>query len=700
MALIGTLRNKMGAGVVIFVFVAIALFIVNDLFSSKSALFGKNEVGEIAGHAVSLEEYQQMVREQETTWQLSYGREASERDKPLLQQQAWELLILRYAIQKQFDKVGVEVTGDEVWDMIQGKNVDANVKQAFTNQQTGQFEKDRVVAYLNQIKSMPAGSEPIVRWEMFQKNLKPGRERIKYENLIIKTNYVTTAEAEREYHNQTDVAEVKYLYVPFYTVPDSLAKPTDEQLKDYYNRNKEKYKTEFTRDLSYVSIPVIPSAQDTLEIKTEFDKVAAGFGTAEDDSTYAAVNTDGQNPYSRYTMATLPESVSNGSIEVGKVVGPFLEGSNYKLVKVSKITADTVFAAKASHILIKWDNETEEAKKVAKEKAKGILKDIKGGASFEENARQFGTDGTASRGGDLGWFSAGQMVKPFETAVFAAARPGLLGDVVETQFGYHIIDVTHTKTNAAYYLSVIERSITPSDETTNEAYRKAETFAANLSGVTEFTERAKQQGLSVMEAKNIKTSDRRVGSLGESRQIVQWLFRDAKIGKVSEVVDLQDEYVISVMTGELEKGYKPFEAIKAEITPAVTNEVKGKQIIEKLSAQKGSLDEIAKAFGADANVYTSSDLKLNTSSLPTIGFDPQAVGLAFSLEAGKRSKPFASENGVVIFESGNKTIAPAIADYTQYKTTLEQGANSRSSFNIGSAIKENSDIEDERYKFY
>jgi len=54
----------------------------------------------------------------------------------------------------------------------------------------------------------------------------------------------------------------------------------------------------------------------------------------------------------------------------------------------------------------------------------------------------------------------------------------------------------------------------------------------------------------------------------------------------------------------------------------------------------------------------------------------------------------------VIFESGNKTIAPAIADYTQYKTTLEQGANSRSSFNIGSAIKENSDIEDERYKFF
>jgi peptidyl-prolyl cis-trans isomerase D len=699
MALIGTLRNKMGAGVIIFVFIAIASFILSDLLGSQSTLFNRNEVGEIAGHSISLEEYQQMVREQEASYYMNYNREATERDKPLLQQQAWELLILKYGIQKQFDKVGVEVTSEEVWDMIQGKNVDANVKQAFTNPETGQFDKDKVVSYINQLQAMPAGSEAILRWELFQKNLRPSRQRIKYENLIIKTNYITTAEAEREYHNQTDIAEAKYLYVPFYAIGDSSVTVSDDQLKDYYNKNKEKYKTEHTRDLSYVSIPVIASAEDSLEIKTEFDRVTADFAVTENDSTFAAGNTDGQSPYAKYTPATLPEFVSKDNLVEGKVVGPFLDGGNFKLVKISKIFKDTIYSAKASHILIKPTNPSEVAKKEAKEKAREILKEIKAGASFAAKALEHGTDGTASRGGDLGWFTSGQMVKPFESAVFAASKTGLLNDVVETDFGYHIIDVTGVKNNTAYYVAVIERNVTPSDRTIGQAYQSAESFANDLSGVEEFTKRAKEQGLTVQEAKNIATSARTIGNLGESRQIVRWLFSEASVGKVSGVVDLQDQYVVSVMTGELEKGYKPLNQVKTEITPAVRNEIKGKQIIEKLSTLKGSLEEMATAFGPDAKVYSSSDLKLNTDQL-TVGFEPQAVGLAFSLEPGKRSKAFSGENGVVIFESGNKTIAPAIADYSQYKTQLEQKSNTRSTYDIGTAIKENSGIEDERYKFF
>ena len=102
-----------------------------------------------------------------------------------------------------------------------------------------------------------------VRWEIFQRDLKPGRERIKYENLLIKSNYITTAEAEREYHMQTDVAEIKYLYVPFYAVSDSAVTVTEDDLKAYYNKNIERYKTEESRDMKYISIPVEPSSDDT-----------------------------------------------------------------------------------------------------------------------------------------------------------------------------------------------------------------------------------------------------------------------------------------------------------------------------------------------------------------------------------------------------------------------------------------------------
>ena len=702
MALIGTLRNKMGTWVVVFVFVAIAAFILGDLFSGNSSIlnWGRNSVGEIGGREISFEEFQSVIREREANYFLQFGREPGDREMPSIRQQAWDLLIARHAIQSEFAKVGVSVTEDEIWDMIQGKNVDESVRLAFTNQQTGQFDPNQVVTYLAEVKKMPPTSEQRIRWEMFQRDLKPSRERIKYENLLIKTSYITAAEAELEYHLQADVAEVKYAYVPYYAISDSAVTVTDDDLKAYYNKNVERYKTEASRDLKYVSFPVVASAEDSLEVKEDLARAVTEFKTTQEDSTYAAANSQGQNPYAKYTVGTLPAYLPVDSIRQGKVFGPILDAGVYKVVKVSKIFADTVSSARAKHILIRWTDTTAPSKLAAKEKAQGILKDIRGGADFGAKAREFGSDGTSARGGDLGWFSSGQMVKPFQDAVFGATRPGLVNEVVETEFGYHIIEVTNTKTNTAYQLAIVETEITPSDATINEAFRKAEAFASDLSGISDFEARAKQDGYNVQEAKNVLAGDRRIGTLGEARPLVQWLFREASTGKISQVFDLDDQNVVAVMTGEVDKGYKPFESVKAEITPAVRNELKGKVIIEKLKGATGTLEEVANSFGSDANVYSTSDLKLNSNSLPTVGFDPQAVGLAFSLESGKRSAPIAGENGVVVMELQNKTVAPSLSDYSAYKTQLEQGNYNRNTLGISEAIKENADIVDKRYKFY
>jgi peptidyl-prolyl cis-trans isomerase D len=292
------------------------------------------------------------------------------------------------------------------------------------------------------------------------------------------------------------------------------------------------------------------------------------------------------------------------------------------------------------------------------------------------------------------------MVKPFENAVFAATQPGLVNDVVETEFGYHIINVTEVKDNTYYMLAVIEREISPGDATINETLRRAELFAAELSGLKAFEERARQEGLLVQEASNIGVADRRVGNLGEARNIVIWLFRDAKEGKVSDAFEVDNQYVVAIMTGEVKRGYKPFELVKEEIRPIVTREKKGRLIEEKLRSLSGTLDEMAAAYGKDAAVYSTSSLKLNSNSLPYAGFDPVAVGKAFSLENGQRSTPIPGENGVVLFEMMAKTIAPALGDYTVYKNQLEQRWGQTSSFTIAEAIKEASAIDDRRYKFY
>src|SRR5690606_36682696 len=106
------------------------------------------------------------------------------------------------------------------------------------------------------------------------------------------------------------------------------------------------------------------------------------------------------------------------------------------------------------------------------------------------------------------------------------------------------------------------------------------------------------------------------------------------------------------------------------------------------------------AYGDDANVYSTSDLKLNSNSLPNVGFAPKAVGTAFGLDAGQTSAPILAENGVVIMKTNTITEAGEIADYSEYKSRLQQAADNRVSFEISSAIKEFADIKDTRYKFY
>lgn len=102
---------------------------------------------------------------------------------------------------------------------------------------------------------------------------------------------------------------------------------------------------------------------------------------------------------------------------------------------------------KASHILISTQDKngkplSEEKKKEAKEKAEKLLKQAKSGEEFSKLAKENSDDpGSAANGGDLGFFTKGQMVPEFEKAAFAL-KPGQISEIVETDFGYHIIKVT------------------------------------------------------------------------------------------------------------------------------------------------------------------------------------------------------------------------------------------------------------------
>jgi peptidyl-prolyl cis-trans isomerase D len=702
MALISKIREKTGLAVGIIAFGLILFLVGGDILGPNSVILGNNkaEVGEIAGQKIDHAEYIQQIEELKYNYTLNFNRNPSENEMIAIRQQAWDYLIVKKAFQKEFDELGLSVTEEELVDMVQGKNIHPDLVQAFTNPQTGEFDREQIVIYLQQINQMPPQQQ--AGWYMFESNLEPSRLRLKYDNLLVKTDYVTEVEAEQLYQQENGVAEIKYIYIPYYSLSDTTVTVTDSDLQEYLSENQKSYRNEDTRSLIYVSFPIIPSSDDSIFFKDEMDKLSKEFAEIDDDSIYARINTDGDSPYGTYTIAQLPARIRNelDNLSPGYVVGPYLQTGNYVINKVTDILEDTLYYARASHILIKPDTESSADKNKARQEAQGLLTQIRNGANFALLARDNSDDPSSSAGGDLGWFDENRMVKPFAEAVFSRTNEGLVPRVIETEFGYHIINVTGKKTNELFKIATIEREISASDITRDEAFRKADYFASLTANREEFDRNAATDSLTINEAENLKKDDRRISGLGDAREIIRWAFLDASIDEASTVFELDDQYVITVLTDMTEEGPADLEDVKIQLIPKVKNELKADYIIQKLNDLEGTLDEIAEQYGSDARVYEAFDIKLSSNSIPNIGFAPIAVGTIFSLNEGETSEPIIENDGIVIIQLNSLIESPEIADYTSYKNQLLQGRSNRTSYLTSEALKEYSDIVDERYRFF
>ncbi|HEX8529478.1 MAG TPA: peptidylprolyl isomerase, partial [Cytophagales bacterium] len=485
----------------------------------------------------------------------------------------------------------------------------------------------------------------------------------------------------------------------------STVKVTDEQLQTYLNEHKDEYKGEDFRRIEYVAFSILPSKQDSADLYAEIKEDAKGLATAQNDSAYAAARTDVPFPGTYRPIGELPQEVQNNiaTFIEGGMYGPYREGDTYSIYKLADIKDDTTFSTRASHILFRADSAAG-GDAEALRKAREVLAQIRAGASFEEMARVHGTDGTAQNGGDLGWFTRGRMVKPFEDAVFNYNGIGLLNEPVKTDFGYHIIKVTQPKTNRLYKLYAIKKTISASDATRDEAYRKASAFLSNSDDLEGFRAALKKDPtLSANIAERVRPNDSFVNTLNDARGIVRWAFNDeTDVNTVAkEIFELENQYVVAAVTGAGEKDKPSIEAFRNELTTKVRNQLKSEQILKKLGDNvTGPLDAAAQKYGAQAQVVPVTDATLATNSLQNIGYDPTAVGRIFGIKQGARSKPFAGENGVLVIEVTGLTPAPEIADYSQYRNQLQQNNGSRATYFLAQAIQEDADIEDYRYKFY
>ena len=696
MAIISTLRDKMGKFLVVVVGFSIAAFVLGDILGPNSSIGNQNQniVGEINGEDIDMIQFNAIFEQLSYNFSLNNGRSPNNQELSGIRDQAWEKLINDISYVEQYKELGLSVSDRESVDMVQGDNIHPMILEAFTDPNTGVFNIDNVIGYLQNLSNQPVNQQQA--WFSFESNLKPMRLRTKYDNLLSLTTNVNTLQSKSEYFKLSNTVNLSYYFVPYYKIPDSLFDVSNNEMKRFLSKNKDDYKQEESRSINYLYFPLEPSQDDSSFYRNEITEIISSLNSGQiNDSTFALLNSDGFNPYMRFNADELPDELVDK--EEGYVSDYQFKDGGIVVYKLSGISDDKEFKARAKHILLKFNDQD---KNSVRSEASRILSLLRNGSDFDETARTYSQDGSASNGGDLGWFSEGRMVAPFEDAVFARTRSGLIPRVIESEFGFHIIYVTQPKTKKSYLVTTILKEIIPSDNTRNNIYRDAEMFKIDaMSSNTSFKNFSEENGYKIITEQDLDKNASNLSDVDNARSVILWSYDDSRgSDDISDVIELDDGYIVAHLSDIKKEGTKDISDVENSIRKSVINDKKYEYVSELVKGYS-SLEDIKSTFEY-GEIYETPDLDFNTNSIQNVGFAPEAIGVAFSMQDNELTKPIKIDDGVIVLKLNQKNMADSLSNYTDYGISLLQANKFTSSLKIDQAIKKFSNIEDFRYKFF
>ncbi|MDG1277564.1 MAG: SurA N-terminal domain-containing protein [Algoriphagus sp.] len=703
MALIKQIRQRTGLAIGVIAGGLILFLLGGDLLSPNSSLLNssQNIVGEIAGEDITYEEYIQKVEEVKIAYQQRTGRAPSEVEMYTIREQAWQTMIVERVFDEEYEKLGLTISDAELVDMVQGKNIVAELRQQLVNPQTGEFDKSQLISFLQSLETADPAQQAF--WAQQEQLFANSRLRIKYDNLLATSEFATQAEAKMEYKSANTIADASILYIPFYAVADDEVKVEESEMKAYLAKNKDKFKTGNTANIEYVSFSILPSGQDSSEVISQITALTEELKTVANDSTFASRNSD--NPTAFYTFKPgeeLPANLTSNAgtdLEAGAVYGPFVTpNGSYVSYKISD-RYDGTPRMRASHILFSTEGMDEATKEAVKAQAEEVLAEVKSSGNFAVAASQYGQDGTAQNGGDLGWFAKEDFVEPFANAVYAARATGILPNLVETEYGYHIIEVTEMPKSTYTKVATLELELVASDATRNEAFRNADSFAASSGNRNQFTENAEKDNYRILQANNVDANARNINNLPNAREIIRWAFSEASEDEVSSVFELDNSYLVATLVSKKEEGDATLADVKEQVETQVRNEKKAELIQSKLKGMN-TMEAMKGVFPEAASLNEIPDLKLSSSVIPGVGFAPKAIGAIFGIKQGEITQPIKEDIGVIVSRLNTLTPAAEIGDYSGFQGQLTQSASQRTSYQVMMALQDLADVKDYRYKFF
>lgn len=717
MSVLEKIRSKTGLLVGI-IGLALVIFILESLLGSGSALFGSNDtlVGEIAGEKIDYNTFNTKVDQQIVQIQQNNPQaQINDQTKEQIVNQVWQEMINERVNKKQYNKLGVAISTDELYDLML-VHPHQYVIQQVTDPNTGKIIEGF---------AKPDGSLDVVKlgqwvgqmspeqskfWKQLETSISEVRAAEKYNTLIKKGMYVTSAEAKDAFVAQTKQVNTSYVMKRYASVSDSAVKVSEEEINNYYNKHKALYKVgQTTRKIEYVSFDVLPSNKDYESLQKEAMDVVEIFKTktAKEDSSYISQETEGGqvmiSSYNKKNMIISDSSVFTAA--KGTVFGPYTEGTFIKIYKLTD-TKSVADSAKVRHILIGLQSQktqTQRTPDVAKRIADSLtvlLKEKK--VSFDTLVKTMSDDlGSVDKGGDYGWFDENKgFVEPFKNA-------GLMGtvgniSVVPTQFGFHIIEVlgvSKTRHNS-YTVAQISKLIAPSSETNKEYYKLASDFAGKNLTTEAFNKGIETEKLNKRIADDVKESDKNLPGLDEAKDLVRWIYK-AKKGDVSEVFEFKDRYIVANLVSVKDKGIAPLEEVREDVTKKAIRDKKAEQFIAEFASKAGaskSIDDIATKM--NLIVEKADNLTFASYNIPAVGREDALIGTATAMKNGAISKVIKGDNGVfvVFINAVNEAALPR--DFKGKQKEMEQAANGRVDYEMYDALREKAEIEDHRGKFF
>ena len=707
MAILNTIRKRTTV-LIIVIGLALFSFVISGIFTS-STFQGQggftSSIAEVNGNPIPLEKFQQSLEIASRT----YGSALS---NTAMVSMVVEQEIRGELLDQQFDKLGLEVEGDQLLDYISASAY-ANVPEF--QDDYGQFDRFKFKAAIAEWRATnPLQYDAWLNDEA--RFVQAAKERM-YFTLVQAGITATNAEATTTFKVKNDKVSFEYLQLPYSSVADSLVKVSEAEIKAHLSKFPERFKQDEERDLRYVYFKELASEQD---VKAVLDGITALLVPSEEfdinsNTTVARESFtetgDVAGFLSRYsdvaydsvpippTQLPVEHADSIIKLSIGASYGPYKHGNTYKVSRLMDYIKDG--SVRARHILVAYQGSERAAstitrsKEEARAKARELLTKARSAeVVFTKLATDESDDPTASRGGDLGYFLNGDMVDAFND--YAFSNPiGAIG-LVETSFGFHVVKVEDKRD--VYQVATLVRNIEPSETTINNLYTDATSFEmkAKSSDWKQFPLIADDMGYAFNPITNLKAFTEDLPVLGAQRGIVKWAFdAQTKIGNIRRF-DVADGYVITQVVKQRKEGLQAPEDISPLEIARIRDDKKAALLLQQNAGQSWE----ATSAIAQIQIGTASALSTDISVIPGLGTEPFVVGKALTLQEQEESQWLKGGLGIYKIRVTAKTAALELPVIEPYARSIAEERIAQGSQSAYEALKKTADIVDNRAIIY